>query len=193
LGATTLLSYDELLDYVINADADALRVEMNGVSGTQYRNAGIVRYGSISERAAHSGYPRPISIWMSAAILADPVAAAKLVPQEGRRVYKRFCSLVAMLQPSYASITYEQEMGCPYDLRRAPDPYALGTFFVSSAYAGADRLTRLQALFADAYCEPVRGGVYISCDATFTPKRRRGVHQLYEARIEAAKLIAEAG
>jgi hypothetical protein len=62
LGATTHLSHAELLDYVINADADALRVEMNGVSGTQYRSAGIVRYGSISERAAHSGYPRPISI-----------------------------------------------------------------------------------------------------------------------------------
>jgi hypothetical protein len=195
LGAISNLTRDELFDYVVHSNADNVAINMGCLSGTLHKSFGLLTYGSISEEAARYGYQRPIAIWTSADTFSGlpDYLDEKLMQQEGRRIYKRFCAFIEYTQPSYASITCENDLGCPYDLRRAPNPDAFRTFFVSEAYAGRVRLEKLHTMFAGAHIEQVHDGLYISCDPYFSPKRRLSMQQSpWQVGREASKLVGEA-
>jgi hypothetical protein len=162
-----------------------------GASGTAQDTVEVVTYASISAEAAKIDR-HPVSIWAEGYLFcgAFRTSHATEMLSRGRMAYARFLALIDALRPSYASITIEESLECPMDLRRDPNTYAFQNFFISNAFLGEDGLVLARDMFSDFYAEPVADGLYISSSEEFNPQSKRVSAELASKNsVEVAKLI----
>ncbi|MBA3943778.1 MAG: hypothetical protein H0X37_04365 [Herpetosiphonaceae bacterium] len=169
-----------------------LQVSMGGATGAIADVAEIVTYESISDEAASVDH-HPVAIWTEGELFSGtfPKTHAGQARKVGQQTYERFRLLVEALAPAYAAITTEYGLECPEDLRRDARSYAFQDFFVSRSYLGANKVAKIQNLFAEAYAEPVGDGIYISCHRFFNPEGKDSEAKYGSGQSgEVARLIA---
>jgi hypothetical protein len=129
--------------------------------------------------------------------IASTAAAARASRQQartlGRRAKDRFCALVAATHPAFAAITVERSLPSPAELRRQPDVHAFSDFWINRTYVGAAAMARIEQAYANAYCETVGDGLYISCYPYLNPQGRNLGPDRYAASEYVSRLIARAG
>jgi len=171
-------------------------VYMEGATNTTRGVAEVVCYGTIMPDAALHDHS-PLSIYTEGrwteTWIGEPRKRERHARTIGRRAKDRFCAIVVATRPSYASITIEDTLPTPWELRHKPDCGVFRNFYIDSCFVGGDAVNDLHNLFADAYSEPIGSGLYISTWAYFN---RKGlsipITEVYDRSINVSRMIARA-
>lgn len=170
------LSDDPLPRQVTATSAEllcALRDPSRKVVEVELRNAvfrrlerNIATYVGISERARDRD-THPLAVWTS----SDFFEFAEDWTLEAEMVCSTFLRLVAAIRPTYATITFEQDLQCLTDLRRDPEETtAFVDFFIDREFAGA-RMQDIARLFSRGYRLDMEAGTYFSGSPELNPSR----------------------
>lgn len=157
----------ELWQHFIDEDICVLTVGVKGAIGIKKNGPEIVTTNGVSDDAP-LGQTNPVSIVAQGWQFSTP-GFEKERQRLARKYYDRFIAICDDLHPTYAAILNEDSLSCPYDLRKGEGDYSFADFFISEQAFGADFVSRVEAMYADAYTKRLASGLYVST-WMFSPK-----------------------
>lgn len=164
-----LSSATQLKDYMSDPDLRVVQITLTGLFSENELN--LATRVSISQQASVHDH-HPLAIWLHDLVwhgLPEGSLDEEEVAKAGAAVYQRFKEFVLELQPSYAAITVEYSLECPFDLKYDPRTYAFKDFYVSAAYLRSEHMDVLREVFRKAYLEELEQGLYVSTTRYFNP------------------------
>ena len=194
LRPTAIEGISDLEASLSDPDTRLVQVMMDNASGTDQNVREMVTYLSISPEAAKED-SHPVAIWTYGGVFSHAPNSIETVQERlvGEQCYRQFIRLIHLLRPSYGTITIEEELRCPADLRRNPQTGVFSNFYVSAGYLGAARLSQTRNLFTTSYVERIEDGIYISCTKVLNPAGLSlAPRSLYELSCEVAHIVGEA-
>ena len=171
-----------------------IQVDMVGVVSGFPDRTSILTFQSVSVDAAKYDH-HPVAVWTDGEVFSGPfrTSRAEEAGKSGMLILRTFLSLVEQLRPSYAAITSEYPLECPFDLRKDPRSLAFCNFYVSASYLQPPARDRIRSLYAEAHVEEFADGLYVSCSREFNSSAidLPGLTQQRLSR-EASRIIASA-
>ncbi|HWD40492.1 MAG TPA: hypothetical protein VG944_16705 [Fimbriimonas sp.] len=117
------------------------------------------------------GTPRLIvETWWNGSAFMAPLGTEATRMRRGGLAYNRLLKICEVLNPTYASITVEEELQAPRELAKNPDSYCFEEFFIG-AELGETLLQQVTDLCREAYIERVGNGTYVSMNRWFNPRQ----------------------
>ena len=186
------ITQSNIIAFLDHKDPQLLQVDMFDAVGIAGVGAAeVVEYVEISEDAARADH-HPLVIYTDGSIFF-PILTDRVQQREAasRQVYRKFLDIITNTNPSYAAITVEAPMKCPFDLNINPESAGFLDFFISENYVGASNLDLIRQMYSAAYIESVGSGLYISCVSDFNPSKVN--LRLNTQHIEVGKIVASVG
>lgn len=171
--ATTIDDLDSLIEKLNDPDVRVVELRMHNIIGTASDVPDILTLLSIPREAMGKNH-HPVAVWSGGDMFSGPAgrpgkSQKKRAERAGRHIYKRFLKLVEATDASYAAITVEWPLLCPYELEVDPEHARFRDFFVSEAYLGEEGVRSVAELFSGAYTERTGSGLYVSTYRYFNP------------------------
>lgn len=173
-----------LWEHFKDKDVCVLTVGLKGAIGIKKNGPEIVTTNGVSDDAPLD-QPNPVSIVGQGWQFSTP-GFEKERQRLARRYYDRFIAICDDLHPTYAAILNEDSLSCPHDLRKGKGDRSFADFFISEQAFGAVFISRVEAMYVDAYTKRLASGLYVST-WMFSPK-----HFVLDSKIalERSAMIA---